>query len=477
MAIFILITILCILIILLAVVTIRAVLCKVSARSLKEKEKKGTPESEEYYSKRLARLISCETVSHKDSYDDTEFSKLRTVIQELFPVMSRRASLRIFGDDCYVYMIPGKDTARNVMVMSHHDVAPVSGGWKYPPFSGKVAEGCIWGRGTVDTKTPLFAEFSAIEELLNEGFEPACNIYLASSHNEEIAGDGIPLAVSYFRKEGIRFEWILDEGGAVIDAPMSGISCKCAMLAVHEKGRHTINLTAGKSSGHEGLMAKTDTPEVRMASFISRVHSHPPFIRRISPQLRAMFDGLAPYMSFPMRIIFANMWLFGGLLKRIIPAMNEQAGAMLGTSGTFKNINTAEDGSCRAELFLRCVNEDDLSAEIEILQKTAADYGIVMSDAKEGNEYYPPASLESTGYKYIKSCVEKYFDYVACAPFILPAGTDARHFGRLCDAVIRFAPIDINNQQFKSVHGIDENISTESVVQAVGFYKELIKGI
>ena len=87
------------------------------------------------------------------------------------------------------------------------------------------------------------------------------------------------------------------------------------------------------------------------------------------------------------------------------------------------------------------------------------------------------ANLESTGYKYIKSCVEKYFDYAACAPFILPAGTDARHFGRLCDAVIRFAPIDINNQQFKSVHGIDENISTESVVQAVGFYKELIKGI
>lgn len=474
---FILVTILYIFIILLSVVTIRAVLCRESARKLSEKEKKSTPESEEYYTKRLARMISCETVSNKESYDDTEFSKLRSVIQELFPIMSQRASLRIFGDDCYVYMIPGRDTERNVMVMSHHDVAPVTGKWKYPPFSGTVAENCIWGRGTVDTKTPLFAEFSAIEELLGEGFVPECNLYLASSHNEEIAGDGIPLAVSYFQEKGIRFDWILDEGGAVIDAPMSGISCKCAMLAVHEKGRHTIKLSAQKSSGHEGLSAKTDTPEVRMASFISQVHSHPPFIRRIYPQLRAMFGGLAPYMTFPMRIVFANMWLFGGLLKRIIPAMNEQAGAMLGTSCTFKNINTSEDGNCQAEIFLRCVNDDDLAADIASLQKIAAGYGIIMTDAEEGNEYHPPASLESEGYQYIKSCVEKYFGYAACAPFILPAGTDARHFSRLSDAVIRFAPIDINNQQFKSVHGVDENISTESVVQAVGFYKELIQGI
>lgn len=43
----------------------------------------------------------------------------------------------------------------------------------------------------MDTKTPLFAEFTAFEELLGEGFEPPCNLWLASSHNEEIGGDGI----------------------------------------------------------------------------------------------------------------------------------------------------------------------------------------------------------------------------------------------------------------------------------------------
>ena len=77
------------------------------------------------------------------------------------------------------------------------------------------------------------------------------------------------------------------------------------------------------------------------------------------------------------------------------------------------------------------------------------------------NEYYIPASLNSKGYKYIKKTVEKIFDYAIAAPFILPAGTDARRFTELTDATIRFAPIDIDSQQYASVHGENENISVD----------------
>lgn len=61
------------------------------------------------------------------------------------------------------------------------------------------------------------------------------------------------------------------------------------------------------------------------------------------------------------------------------------------------------------------------------------------------------------------------------APFILPAGTDARRFADLSDAVIRFAPIDIDKQQYASVHGENENISIDKIPRAVDFYKELIR--
>ena len=186
-------------------------------------EKTMSPEERGlYYGNRLAKMIQCPTISKKDSFDSQAFLQLRQVIRELFPRVSQAAQLTILGDDAYLYKFPGKDESRNVMVMSHHDVVDAAGQWQDEPFAGVIREGKLWGRGTVDTKTPLFAQFSAIEELLEAGFSFPVNLYLFSSHNEEIGGDGAVLAHAYFQERGIRFNWISDEGGAVIDPPWPG---------------------------------------------------------------------------------------------------------------------------------------------------------------------------------------------------------------------------------------------------------------
>ena len=90
-------------------------------------------------------------------------------------------------------------------------------------------------------------------------------------------------------------------------------------------------------------------------------------------------------------------------------------------------------------------------------------------------QYDTPTALTSSGYAYVRKIVEKTFPYAAAAPFILPAGTDARRFTELSDAVIRFAPIDINAQQYASVHGENENICIDKLPLAVAFYKELLQ--
>ena len=445
-------------------------------RTLVEKKEIASQKEKEYYCQRLAKMIQCQTVSSKEEFSAEEFLKLRTVIAELFPTVSEKAQIQYFGEDCYVYCIQGKDTTKNVMLMSHHDVVVAEGEWKHPPFSGLIADDCIWGRGTVDTKTPLFAEFSALEELLLENWIPPCNVYLVSSHNEEIAGNGVPLVLKWLEETGKTFEWILDEGGAVIDPPMSGISCKCAMLAVHEKGRYTVRMKAKQAAGHSSLTKQGNSPTVRIANFITKVEKEQPFLRKMHPEVKAMFEGLAPYMNFPMRFVFKNMWCFSGILTRIIPSLNASAGSMLGTTCTFKNVNSARNGDCTVEVFFRCIHEEDLQKDLDTFYQIAKEYDIELEEVIE-NEYHKPASLTSKGYQYIKSIAEKEFDYAACAPFILPAGTDARHFSNLSDAVIRFAPIDINNQQYGSVHNMDENIGTDAVVRAVKFYRELLKNI
>ena len=128
-----------------------------------------------YYGERLAEMIRCRTVSKKEGFEPEEFLKLRRVIAGLFPLMTEKAELTILGDDAYLYKLKGADDSRNVLMMSHHDVVDATGEWQEEPFGGVIRDGKLWGRGTVDTKTPLFAEFSAVEELIAEGFELPVN--------------------------------------------------------------------------------------------------------------------------------------------------------------------------------------------------------------------------------------------------------------------------------------------------------------
>lgn len=279
----------------------------------------------------------------------------------------------------------------------------------------------------------------------------------------------------YFIGHSIRFDWISDEGGAVIAPPMPGIGKKCAMIAVHEKGRCTAQLIAGPQQGHAGLAGAHKTPVMRMAAFMTEVDEKKPFIRRLHPEVRGMFEALAPHMAFPMRTVFSNLGLFSGLLIRLMPKLNAAAGEMLGTGCTFKNISTDDDGTCRAQAFLRCINDADFAKDLDTLRKMAECHGVRIVLRDEDNEYYKPTSLDSRGYQYVKKTAQAVFPYAAVAPFILPAGTDARRFTDLSDAVIRFAPIDIDDQQYASVHGENENISIDKLPIAVDFYKQLLR--
>ncbi len=461
--------------ILVSVFIVNTIMLQNKSRELGDKKENITPEQALKYADDLGKMIRCETVSVEGSFDDTEFKKLRDVMAELFPLVHKNAEKMIFGDDCWIYKIKGKDQSRNIMVMSHHDVVAVEGEWTHPGFCGEVFDGAIWGRGTVDTKTPLFAEFQALEELLKEGFIPECNLYIGSSHNEEIGGDGIPLALEYFKKNNITFETILDEGGAVISPPLAGIKCNCAMMAVHEKGRCTFELRAKDGGGHKGLAASTSTPVTRMAAFITEVNTKNVFIRRLHPQVREMFLHLAPYCPLPLKVIFANLWFFEKILIKIIPKMNAQAASMLGTTATFNEISMNKgEKTCTSKIFMRSVDVDDFNKDVANLKKIAEKYGVEVIET-EDNYHYKPADLTHSAFAYTEKCVNEIFPHVASAPYILPAGTDARHLCEICDCTIRFAPIQMNDQQFASVHSENENMDVEAVGNSVAFYKTYIK--
>ncbi len=441
------------------------------ARKLTGSDPVPGPDELDKYTETLRKMIRCKTVSTEGSYDDTEFARLRAVMEAEFPLLHQAAERHIFSHDCWVYKLPGRDQCRNILLMAHHDVVPVDEAWDHPPFAGEAVEGKIYGRGTADTKGALCAIFYAVEQLLEAGFVPPVNLYIASSHNEELGGDGITSARDWFQQQGIRFEVVLDEGGAIVDPPLGKMRCeRCAMVAVHEKGRLKVTCTAATQSSHVSLTGFRGNPVERMAAFVQDISSKNRFLRRFDPQVTAMFASLGPYCGSPLNVLLCNLWLFGPLLLKVLPKINPTAGGMLGTTCNFQSIEgSMQSKVCTAKAMLRYINEADLDRDFGVFQKTAKKYGIAVE--VDHREFYPAADTSSKAYAYMMDCLTRVFPRYPAAPYILPAGTDAWKLTPLCDCVLRFAPTRLDTQQLGAIHGANENLDTAAIYEAAVFYQ------
>lgn len=436
---------------------------------------------QEYIGK-LQKMIGCETVYEENGKNDAHYKRFYEIIKQEFPLL-HESGRKIPIERCLLFRIEGKSD-KNILIMSHHDVVAPSDSWKYPPFAAEIHDGKIFGRGVIDTKTPLFAEMQAAEELLSENFEFPCNVYIASSANEETSGDGMLNALEYFKANNIHFETVLDEGGAIVEGMVPTVKRRCAMVAVHEKGRHAYRCTARKDAkadgGHSGLTCKSDNPIVRMSQFICEAENLK-YIRRFYPEVEATFLQTMPYMSYPLRCIFTSWKAFRKPMVKILPRVNDQVGAMLGTTVSFNKIETL-DGKDHiqskevcATAFFRCVREEDLQKDVETFRKAAAKYGITVE--LESADYCRPADFQCASFEYLRSVINDVFPSVVVAPYLLTAGTDARRLSDVADNIYRFAPISLSKEQFATVHSDNENLDAVSVGECVSFYKSYLRGL
>lgn len=451
---------------------------------MSQTQRKGvSPETNAAYVEKLSRMVACKTVWRYDGENDAQFRRFYQVIEELFPNIAAKARKLTFGSGCFVYVIEGKNAAKNIMLMSHHDVVDGSEDWQTDPFQPVEKDGWLYGRGTIDTKTPLFAELQAVEELLAEGYEfDGINLYIGSSNNEEVCGDGMILATEYFRNQGIRFYAVIDEGGAITEGQIPGVKCKSAVVAVHEKSRHLFRCKAElDTKGHGGFGGSKDSAIERLSRFIAEVSDKKDKIYKgtFYPEVRATFERHVPYMAFPMNVLFGNIGLFAPVIKKImmgIPA----ASAMLSTGLSFTTITAGDtrDPQIKAKaaestLFLRCVREEDLYEGLKTIRKIGEKYGVTVEEI--ARDYCQPTDFQGEAYKTVEALLHENFPDVAVVPFLLTAGTDARHFTDVANNILRFAPIDLSKKQFATIHAADEHIGIENIGQCVVFYKDLVR--
>jgi succinyl-diaminopimelate desuccinylase len=70
-------------------------------------------------------------------------------------------------------------------VYAHGDVVPISGEWKFPPFSGTIENGKVYGRGSSDDKGPAMASYYALKLLKDHQLIKGYQVRLVIGGNEE----------------------------------------------------------------------------------------------------------------------------------------------------------------------------------------------------------------------------------------------------------------------------------------------------
>lgn len=426
---------------------------------------------------KLSQMIQFDTTSHPQVSEAEKFREFHKVLEKLFPLVFEKLEKTDIDGNLLFYW-KGKSHDKPILLMSHQDVVPAEGEWKYPPFSGEIADGKVWGRGASDTKCSVMAFFEATERLLKEGFVPPQDVYLASSCTEEWAGDGAPKIVKELQRRGVELFLLCDEGGAIISEPIGGIKGNFAMIGIFEKGKADVKFTARSTGGHASAPSK-NTPIARLSAFVTETEKHSPFKKKISKEVAAMFKTLAPYAHFGMKLLFSNLWLFGPLLKTVLPMVSAQAGAMLKTTIAF----TMQSGSDACNVIpqeatvsanMRFIPHQGEKESLEIIRKKAEKFGLTM-EVMHSNDYTVPVDIKGDGYKTIERAVEKTFPGLANSPYVMTGATDAQFYQPVCKNCIRFAPVIYKPEQMRGMHGINENIEYSCLAGAVRFYENLIK--
>ena len=463
-----------VIVLLLLIALIRTLLTpnKVSAYAANEPEEVSLPLAE-----KLSRMVQVDTTSFEDRNEPEKWEAFHKVLRELFPLVHEKLEVTDI-DGNLLYYWQGRSREKPILLMSHQDVVPAGGEWKYPPFSGAIAEGKVWGRGTSDTKCSVMAFLQAVEELLEEGYVPDCDVYLSSSCTEEVGGDGCPKLVEEVRHRGVELFLVMDEGGGIIREPIAGIPGNFAMVGVFEKGCADVTFTARGKGGHASAPPK-NAPIDRLSAFVGDVNKYP-FKKKLLPEVSAMFRRLAPYGSFPLKLVLGNLWLFGPILKLVLPAISPTAAAMLKTTVAFTMSSGSEafnvlPRTATVSANIRLIPHQGLPETLSILEKLAKKHDLEMT-VVSSNDYTAPVDIQGEAFRSVEVAIEETFPGLPAIPYVVTGATDARFYQSICPSCVRFAPVIYGPEQMAGMHAPNENIEYNCLPGAVRLYKNLIKG-
>lgn len=436
----------------------------------------------EKYANTFSRMIQCPTVSDSGA---EHFEKFQQVLKEEFPLVHEHLEHFYPAGDkdpesrAIMFKWKGKSSARPMVLMAHQDVVPADAStWKCDPYSGILEDGKIWGRGAMDCKNTLFVTINAVEELLEEGFQPEHDVYLSYSDSEENGGKGAPYAVEWLKEHDVHPVVAVDEGGAIVENAFPGMKMPFAMVGIIEKGYADIRFTAHGKGGHSSS-PPSNTPLARLGAFINYCETHKVFKCRMSKPALQMLKGISTGLGGPLKFVTKHAKGLSPLIVKALPAITPFGKALLGTTMTF----TMAEGSKAPNVIpqtasvvanLRFAPGDKSADCVKKLTDIAKKYDIEV-EVLNCREHSPVVDIDCEEYRHYVATLKEQFPDIGISPYLMFGGTDCRHMQTIVPCAIRCTPCRLNPQQLASMHASDENIDVTSLIDGTAFFKKFIK--
>ncbi len=435
----------------------------------------------EKYVEHLQGMVRIPTVSNADpsKMDFGQFEKFHQYLEEAYPAIHKKMEKKIIGRAGLLYKWTGKKSDKlPVLLMGHQDVVPEGdhAKWKYPPYAAEVADGCIWGRGTTDCKCVMAAEMETVEALINEGFEPDFDIYLAYGYNEEVQAEvkSAQEIVQYLKEQGVRLGCVFDEGSGITDGKEMGYDGYVCQVELGEKAYQDYEIYQDNPGGHS-MEPGQGTALGAVSRAVVALEANP-FPYRLTDIVENQLKALSRCMTGEKAAVYADpkghweeLCAMAKEDKKLDSLLHTTCAVTMASGSAQSNILPEH-----ASMIMNCrVLPGDTSETL-----LAHFRSVIPEDVQVrkilGDDPEPAASVEGRPYKLIEEIARaNYGENVLMVPALLAGGTDARYYPPICDNVFRHTGF-YRDERWGAAHQVNEKIPCDALESAIKFYRGLL---
>jgi len=352
-----------------------------------------------------------------------------------------------------VARLKGTDSSAGALLLSSHtDVVPVErSGWTREPFSGEIADGCLWGRGSIDMKSKCAMDLVMMTAMKRVGAKPNRDVIMAAVADEEAGSDFGAKFLVERHPELVRAGYVLNEVGGFTVHLMNK---RFYPIQVAEKGFVTIKMKVTAMPGH-GSMPRTDTAISRMSELITRI-VHTPMRKKVSPFMRQTLEEMGVPVESP-----------GPLFA---PMLSNTVSPTILRAGYKDNVIPGEATIVLDGRTLPGEDPESLMAELRQIVGPEPTFELLKTA--------PPAetSPDTPLFELIKKTVEAADPGARAIPWMIPGATDSKFYSKLGAACYGFSPVKLDpHMPFGSLyHGNDERLPIEGFYWGLKVYAEVV---